>query len=106
MVRSSGAQGSGADVLAVLTGELVNNAVLHAGTAYTVSVRPHREKAVRVEVQDRSDELPKVGQYQPDAISGRGLQIVAALADRWGVHPTPPGKTVWFEFRVEAPGES
>ncbi|MET8944777.1 ATP-binding protein [Streptomyces sp. NPDC004542] len=33
-----------------------------------------------------------------DAESGRGLLLVTALADRWGVEPYPPGgKTVWAE---------
>ncbi|MFC6536206.1 ATP-binding protein [Nonomuraea salmonea] len=31
-----------------------------------------------------------------DAISGRGLQIVGAIADAWGVTATDNGKVVWF----------
>jgi hypothetical protein len=39
------------------------------------------------------------------AESGRGLVLVTALADRWGVEPYPPGgKTVWAECACEAPG--
>ncbi|CAM5610502.1 ATP-binding protein [Streptomyces chartreusis] len=35
-----------------------------------------------------------------DSESGRGLLMVAALADRWGTEPHPPGgKTVWAEVR-------
>ncbi|WP_234426163.1 ATP-binding protein [Streptomyces kebangsaanensis] len=35
----------------------------------------------------------------PDAESGRGLLLVPALADRWGVEPYPPGgKTVWAQI--------
>ncbi|MCT9138360.1 ATP-binding protein [Streptomyces violarus] len=40
-----------------------------------------------------------------DAESGRGLLLVAALADRWGVEPYPPSdKTVWAECACETPG--
>lgn len=31
---------------------------------------------------------------------GRGLLLVAALADKWGVRERDPGKVVWCEFRV------
>ena len=38
-----------------------------------------------------------------DAESGRGLVLVTALADRWGVEPySPGGKTVWAELRLPA----
>jgi hypothetical protein len=39
----------------------------------------------------------------PDAENGRGLALLAAVTDRWGVDPEPRGgKTVWFECAVEA----
>jgi anti-sigma regulatory factor (Ser/Thr protein kinase) len=39
-----------------------------------------------------------------DAECGRGLLLVTALADRWGVEPYPPsGKTVWAECACETP---
>jgi anti-sigma regulatory factor (Ser/Thr protein kinase) len=42
-----------------------------------------------------------------DAESGRGLLLVAALADRWGVEPYPPGgKTVWADCDCESPDPS
>ncbi|WP_333774337.1 ATP-binding protein, partial [Streptomyces sp. IBSBF 3136] len=33
---------------------------------------------------------------------GRGLLLVASLADRWGVGQRAPGKLVWCEFAVRA----
>jgi anti-sigma regulatory factor (Ser/Thr protein kinase) len=40
-----------------------------------------------------------------DTESGRGLLLVAALADRWGVEPYPPGgKAVWAECACDTPG--
>ncbi|MEU6478249.1 ATP-binding protein [Streptomyces sp. NPDC047017] len=60
---------------------------------------------LRIEVSDtRGDRLPEPG--EPDALaeSGRGLLLVEALADRWGVTPERfPRKTVWAELSVSPP---
>ncbi|MGW1889771.1 ATP-binding protein [Streptomyces sp. NPDC002004] len=55
---------------------------------------------LRIEVTDtRGDRLPCAQPVAPDAESGRGLVLVEALADRWGVTPGPhPRKTVWAEL--------
>ncbi|MGW6641758.1 ATP-binding protein [Streptomyces iakyrus] len=57
---------------------------------------------LRIEVTDtRGDRLPHPARPAPDATTGRGLLLVAALADRWGVIPGPhPRKTVWAEVGV------
>ncbi|ELP68762.1 ATP-binding protein [Streptomyces turgidiscabies] len=57
---------------------------------------------LRIEVTDtRDDLLPGVREVAPDSESGRGLVIVEALADRWGVGLGPrPRKTVWAECGV------
>ncbi|MFJ9010945.1 ATP-binding protein [Streptomyces canus] len=54
---------------------------------------------LRIEVTDtQGDRLPRTELPAPDAESGRGLLLVDALADRWGVAPGPrPRKTVWAE---------
>ncbi|MEV0218691.1 ATP-binding protein [Streptomyces sp. NPDC050704] len=68
---------------------------------------------LRIEVTDtRGDRpIPRLRQLPPpEAESGRGLLLVEALADRWGVTPgRPPRKTVWAEISVvrrTAPTES
>ncbi|MGW5254490.1 ATP-binding protein [Streptomyces sp. NPDC004012] len=55
---------------------------------------------LRIEVADtRGDCLPNARRPAPDVESGRGLVLVEALADRWGVAPGPrPRKTVWAEL--------
>jgi hypothetical protein len=59
-----------------------------------------RDGTLRIEVMDtRGDDLPLHHRPAPDAESGRGLLLVDALADRWGVRLGPvPRKTVWAEI--------
>jgi hypothetical protein len=49
-----------------------------------------------VSVADANDTLPAPRDAAPDDDSGRGLTLVAALAERWGADPRPYGigKTV------------
>jgi PAS domain S-box-containing protein len=79
------------------TSELVTNALVHAGPAIGLSVRasPH---AVRVDVTDHSPRVPVARGYAVTSSTGRGLPLVAQLADRWGATPRPDGKSVWFEI--------
>ena len=60
---------------------------------------------LRIEVTDaQGDRLP-VLREEPYGESGRGLLLVDALADRWGILPGPgPCKTVWAELTL--PGRS
>lgn len=60
---------------------------------------------LRIEVTDtRGDHLPALQQPADDAESGRGLLLVEALADRWGVAEDRfPRKTVWAELRCSPP---
>ncbi len=90
-----------ADEVTLLVSELASNAVRHAGTPFTVALGCDGS-IVRVEVTDGSSDLP-VAQVPPaDAVTGRGLLIVDAIAERWGVDVTPTGKTVWFELSCRA----
>lgn len=81
----------------LLTSELVTNAVLHAATPVTVTVR-RASDAIRVEVADESPQLPTLKSYGEDAATGRGLHLVSALADSWGSRRRDDGKVVWFEL--------
>ncbi|MBA2809442.1 SpoIIE family protein phosphatase [Streptomyces sp. KM273126] len=91
------------DDAVVLTSELVTNAVVHAGTSADVLCL-RTDDGVRIEVADRypEREIPlqttSVNMGSPDREGGRGLQLCAALAGRWGVDYTPTHKQVWFHL--------
>ena len=56
---------------------------------------------LRVEVHDASRHRPRVQSPGVDSTTGRGLLLVNALADGWGVEPGHPrGKVVWTEFKL------
>ncbi|MCX4577288.1 ATP-binding protein [Streptomyces sp. NBC_01571] len=91
------------DPAAHIVAELAANAVTHGrvpGRDFRLTLHVVGE-TLRIEVSDtRGDRLPRVGRADPDpdAVSGRGLVLVDALADRWGTAPgPPPRKTVWAE---------
>jgi anti-sigma regulatory factor (Ser/Thr protein kinase) len=98
-LRRSGHHGRTlADARIVVT-ELAANAVRHAHSPFSVSVRS-RDSTVRIGVRDESRVLPTVpGDPTPTTLSGRGLRLVAALATRSGVDVTADGKVVWAELR-------
>ncbi len=85
--------------LALIGSELVTNAVLHARTELVLTLEL-REDRVRISVMDRSQAPATLRHYRPDALTGRGLGVVAALSDRWGVSAAPDGKVVWAELRA------
>ncbi|MEU0226250.1 ATP-binding protein [Streptomyces sp. NPDC006284] len=84
--------------------ELAANAVLHGrvpGRDFRLALRLRPDGVLRVEVTDaRGDRVPRThAPVVEDAEHGRGLRIVAAYADRWGVDVGPaPAKTVWAEW--------
>lgn len=92
----------------LLVGELAANAVIHG----RVPGRDFRlllyvvGGTLRIEVTDtRGDRLPCPRHSAADAESGRGLLLVEAFADRWGVVPGPPPlKTVWAEVGTGSAG--
>lgn len=89
-----------ADDVVLLASEVVTNAIHHGRSQIELGLA-RREGAIRVEVRDEGPGLPVRQAMSNDALRGRGIGIVAALATRWGVDPIPgDGKTVWFEVSV------
>jgi anti-sigma regulatory factor (Ser/Thr protein kinase) len=87
---------------ALLTSELVTNAVLHAATpmCVTLHILPDR---IRVDVADGNSSFPALKDYGRDAATGRGLTLFNTLASDWGVQAVDGGKIVWFELPVDFP---
>ena len=95
------------EVVALLTGELVTNAIVHTPATPIGLVVGWGDQVVRVEVHDASLRLPRLNRLAAsDDEAGRGLGLVAALATRWGVDVDAgghgDGKAVWFEVQVPA----
>jgi anti-sigma regulatory factor (Ser/Thr protein kinase) len=90
------------DIAALLVSELVTNSLRHAtGPIGVRLVRPEGVGGVLlVEVSDPLPDPPRERVADLDDESGRGLQLVAHAAHRWGTRPGTTGKTVWFELSV------
>lgn len=85
------------DDAALLVSELATNAVIHAGTAYTVTVAMIID-VIRVGVADESPAKARRSHYGEMAATGRGLGMVADVSSRWGIDISDSGKIVWFEL--------
>ena len=88
---------------ALATTELVTNALVHGRPPIELRLR-QESTDVLIEVRDRATYQPR--KLRPDQTDqthehGRGLQIVAALASRWGTRPTEHGKAVWCALSTQ-----
>lgn len=90
---------NGLEAAQLLVTELVTNAVRHGAGPVRVQTRILDDR-LHVGVADDGEGQPSLQQAPTLAMGGRGLYIVNALADRWGVERSiaGPGKTVWFEI--------
>jgi anti-sigma regulatory factor (Ser/Thr protein kinase) len=94
-----------ADDVILCLSELAANAVLHSnsrrpGGTFTVRIGSRPGAYLRLEVED--DGGPWLAPA-PDPGSGRGLDIIGALAAEWGVATSPAGRTVWARFDWPSP---
>lgn len=89
----------------LVTSELVTNSVVHESAGPVLELR-RSATGIRICVQDDALGSPRVGNVPPEAEAeaegGRGLRLIAALAARWGSHPSGPGTTVWAELDLVA----
>ncbi|WP_329040326.1 ATP-binding protein [Streptomyces sp. NBC_00178] len=104
-----GYNGGLGDIAVLLVSELVTNSLRHASGPIGVRlVRPHPSgdgagarddgRGLLVEVSDPVPDAPTERTAGPEDESGRGLQLVACSARRWGTRRGKSGKTVWFEL--------
>jgi anti-sigma regulatory factor (Ser/Thr protein kinase) len=80
----------------LMVSELATNGIRHGRTSFELVIE-RTDGEIRVAVTDRGSGTPQMRFPGPDEPTGRGLQIVDMLSDRWGVdHESGAGKTVWF----------
>src|SRR5262245_31529068 len=97
-----------ADDVLLCVSELATNAAVHSdssrsGGTFTVRTESRPGSDVRIEVED--DGGPWVSSI-PDPTHGRGLDIVRALADDWGITTTPAGRAVWARIIWQASSDN
>ena len=105
VVRACGRWGLGtmADRAALVTTELVANAVNHARTPSVLTVSL-RTRHLHVAVEDGCPVLPhRRGLDDPYVPEGRGLLVIEAFSSAWGCVPRPGGKVVWVTMRRPPP---
>ncbi|AZM64306.1 hypothetical protein DMA10_07740 [Streptomyces sp. WAC 01420] len=97
-----------ADVAELLAAELLANAVQHAlpvnSDCARVTLSAHQDTgSLHVEVADPDPAPPVMRDAATDEEGGRGLALVDALADQWGVAERADGKVVWFSLTSSVP---
>jgi len=87
------------DRVCLLVGEMAVNAILHARTSYSILITRPGDATVRVEVHDGNRVRPRQKTVLAvDPLTyGRGLTLIEATSDRWGVDETEHGKAIWAE---------
>lgn len=96
------------DLTVLLVSELVTNSMRYTSGPIGVRlVRPHlngdapaAHPGLLVEVSDPLPDPPTERMAGPEDEGGRGLQLVAWSARRWGTRQGKTGKTVWFELAL------
>ncbi|WP_461086944.1 SpoIIE family protein phosphatase [Streptomyces deserti] len=82
----------------LILSELVTNAIRYA--AEPIQVRLLRSRSLICEVSDASSTSPHLRYAATTDEGGRGLFLVAQVAERWGTRYTPEGKVIWSELRL------
>ena len=88
-------------VAALLTSELVTNAIRHETGEKVKLFVTCSCGHLRVYVHDSSRTWPVPLNAAVDAEAGRGLTLVASLSTDWGVYRTPGGKAVYFTLALQ-----
>ena len=79
----------------LLVSELVTNAIRHAHEP--VQLRIILDGVLSCEVFDGSSSAPQLRRADRYDEDGRGLMLVAQLAERWGTRHTGTGKIIWAQ---------
>ncbi|WP_406864364.1 SpoIIE family protein phosphatase [Streptomyces sp. HUAS MG47] len=84
----------------LIVSELVTNAIRYGAPPVDLRLLRDRDRALICEVSDGRETSPRLRRARPDEEGGRGLFLVAQLADRWGTRYTREGKTIWAEVPI------
>ncbi|WP_443045097.1 SpoIIE family protein phosphatase [Streptomyces sp. NBC_00223] len=82
----------------LILSELITNAIRY--TSGPIAVRLMRDRTLICEVADASSTSPHLRYAATTDEGGRGLFLVAQLAERWGTRYTKAGKIIWVEQRL------
>ncbi|MBO8191713.1 sodium/proline symporter PutP [Streptomyces oryzae] len=85
----------------LIVSELVTNAIRHA--TGPIGLRLIRDRCLICEVSDASSTSPRLRHARTTDEGGRGLLLVAQLAQRWGTRHTATGKVIWTEQVLPGP---
>lgn len=97
-------RGDLADAAALVTSEIVTNAVLHTGSDIWLTITV-TSAGVLVEVEDHSSQLPTPRSYDAIATTGRGMALIDELVSEFGVRALQDdGKVVWFTLGAARSG--
>jgi serine/threonine-protein kinase RsbW len=99
------------DSAVLILSELLTNAARHARVSHGREIETRYVRrpcgGLRIEVHDASPEQPQRRSPELDATDGRGLVIVDALADAWGVgERNGPGKVLWAHLSPPPAGSA
>ena len=88
------------DSIRLVASELATNALVHAGTDFSVTLSAN-DHTVILTVRDDNALLPSRRAARVMDTSGRGLEIVSVLSTDWGVNEDEAGcKAVWASFAI------
>jgi hypothetical protein len=94
------------DPVRLVASELATNALVHAQTAFTVTLEG-LDNTVLLTVRDHSRSLPHRRRPQATDPTGHGLEVVDIVSQDWGIHQDEDGsKAVWASFAIRVPGSS
>lgn len=95
------------DVVKVLVGELAANATVHQSGEAELCVEALADGGLVLSVTDGDPALPRLYNGEPWDVEGhRGMKLVDALSDRWGVEPVGTGKRVWARLNAKTTSAS
>ena len=84
--------------------ELVTNCLRAEAHTFSIAIEAHHSRVTLCTIDDAPG-VPAPRSARPTDDTGRGLAIVEALSNQWGVRPGPHSKTVWADVPIEPDAE-